>query len=132
MTQTNTPSMRSRYRGCLIGGAVGDALGAPVEFMSLSQIRTAFGPAGISGFAPAYGRLGAITDEDARTFDVPLSFLTKGQKYVAEIYADGPGASWSENPLSVAISKRNVDSNTHLSVALAAGGGQAIRIRPAR
>jgi alpha-glucosidase len=76
--------------------------------------------------------LGAITDEDARTFDVPLSFLTRGQKYVAEIYADGPGASWSDNPLSVAISRRNVDSNTHLSVVLAAGGGQAIRIRPAK
>jgi alpha-glucosidase len=76
--------------------------------------------------------LGAITDEEARTFDVPLSFLTKGQKYVAEIYADGPGANWVTNPLPVAISKRNVDSNTHLSVVLAAGGGQAIRIRPAK
>jgi alpha-glucosidase len=76
--------------------------------------------------------LGAITDEEARTFDVPLSFLTKGQKYVAEIYADGPGANWVTNPLPVAISKRNVDSNTRLSVKLAAGGGQAIRIRPAR
>ncbi|MDB4870565.1 MAG: hypothetical protein JWL97_1569 [Gemmatimonadales bacterium] len=75
--------------------------------------------------------LGAITDEEARTFDVPLSFLTKGQKYVAEIYADGPGANWVTNPLPVAISKRNVDSNTHLSLVLAAGGGQAIRIRPA-
>ncbi len=76
--------------------------------------------------------LGAITDEDARTFDVPLSFLTKGQKYVAEIYADGPGANWRDNPLAVAISKRNVDSNTRLSVVLAPGGGQAIRIRPAK
>jgi alpha-glucosidase len=76
--------------------------------------------------------LGAITDEEARTFDVPLSFLTKGQNYVAEIYADGPGANWVTNPLPVAISKRNVDSNTHLSVVLAAGGGQAIRIRPAK
>ncbi|MDQ6871202.1 MAG: glycoside hydrolase family 97 protein [Gemmatimonadota bacterium] len=76
--------------------------------------------------------LGAITDEEARTFDVPLSFLTKGQKYVAEIYADGPGANWVTNPLPVAISKRNVDSSTHLSVVLAAGGGQAIRIRPAK
>lgn len=76
--------------------------------------------------------LGAITDEDARTFDVPLSFLTRGQKYVAEIYADGPGANWHDNPLPVAISKKNVDSNTHLSIALAAGGGQAIRLRPAR
>jgi len=76
--------------------------------------------------------LGAITDEEARTFDVPLSFLTKGQKYVAEIYADGPGANWRDKPLSVAISKRDVDSSTRLSVALAPGGGQAIRIRPAK
>jgi alpha-glucosidase len=76
--------------------------------------------------------LGAITDEEARTFDVPLSFLTKGQKYVAEIYADGPGANWATNPLPVAISKRNVDSGTHLTLVLAPGGGQAIRIRPAK
>jgi alpha-glucosidase len=74
--------------------------------------------------------LGAITDEEGRTFDVPLSFLTKGQKYVAEIYADGPGANWRDKPLSVAISKRNVDSSTRLRVVLAPGGGQAIRIRP--
>ena len=76
--------------------------------------------------------LGAITDEEARTFDVPLSFLTKGQKYIAEIYADGPGANWRDKPLSVAISKRNVDSSTRLRVVLAPGGGQAIRIRPAK
>ena len=34
------------FRGCLLGGAVGDALGAPVEFMSLEEIRTRFGPRG--------------------------------------------------------------------------------------
>ena len=67
MTQTNNPSMRSRYRGCLIAGAVGDALGAPVEFMSLAQIRTTFGPSGIGKFASAYGRLGAITDDTQMT-----------------------------------------------------------------
>jgi alpha-glucosidase len=76
--------------------------------------------------------LGAITDEEGRTFNVPLSFLTPGRKYVAEIYADGPGANWASNPLSVSISKRNVDSNTSLSVVLAPGGGQAVRITPAR
>lgn len=54
---------RSRFRGCLLGGAVGDALGAPVEFMSAEEIRTCFGPAGIRDFAPAFGRLGAITDD---------------------------------------------------------------------
>jgi alpha-glucosidase len=75
--------------------------------------------------------LGAITDEEARTFEVPLSFLTKGQKYVAEIYADGPGANWLTNPLPVAISKRAVTSASVLHVVLAPGGGQAVRIRPA-
>ena len=42
--------------------------------------------------------LGAITDEEARTIDVPLSFLPRGQRYVAEIYADGPGANWRDQP----------------------------------
>jgi alpha-glucosidase len=75
--------------------------------------------------------IGAITDEQARTFDVPLSFLTPGTRYVAEIYADGPGANWRTNPLPVAISSRPVDSTTRLRMVQAPGGGQAIRIRPA-
>ncbi len=76
--------------------------------------------------------LGAITDESGRTFNVPLDFLAPGRKYVAEIYADGPGANWATNPLPVAISKRTVDSRTNLKVVLAPGGGQAIRFTPAR
>jgi alpha-glucosidase len=76
--------------------------------------------------------LGAITDEEGRTFNVPLSFLTPGRKYTAEIYADGPNANWATNPLAIAISKRAVDSNTRLSVVLAPGGGQAVRITPTR
>ena len=76
--------------------------------------------------------LGAITDEEGRTFSVPLNFLTPGRKYTAEIYADGPGANWSTNPLPVSISKRTVDSSTNLSVVLAPGGGQAIRFTPAK
>jgi alpha-glucosidase len=75
--------------------------------------------------------LGAITDEEARTFDVSLSFLTPGRRYVAEIYADGPNANWIDNPLPVTISRRPVTSATRLRVVLAPGGGQAIRIRPA-
>src|SRR2546423_3095759 len=76
--------------------------------------------------------VGAITDEDGRTFDIPLSFLSPGRKYVAEIYADGSGANWLTNPLPVAISKRPVDSRSRVHIVLAPGGGQAIRIRPAR
>ena len=64
--------------------------------------------------------------------DVALSFLTPGKRYVAEIYADGPNADWRTNPLPVAISTQRVTSATRLRVALARGGGQAIRIRAVR
>ena len=74
--------------------------------------------------------LGAITDEQARTFDVPLTFLDPGTSYVADIYADGPGANWETNPLPVTIAHRTVTRASHLRLALAPGGGQAIRIRP--
>lgn len=61
------PSYRDRIRGCLLAGAAGDALGAAVEFLTLREIRARFGPEGIRGYAPAYGRLGAITDDTQMT-----------------------------------------------------------------
>ncbi len=59
--------LRSRFRGCLLGGAVGDALGAPVEFLDLDEILRAYGQQGIRDNAPAYGKLGAITDDTQMT-----------------------------------------------------------------
>ena len=58
---------RDRIRGCLLGGAVGDALGAPIEFDSLREIRARFGAAGLVEPAPAFGRVGAITDDTQMT-----------------------------------------------------------------
>jgi ADP-ribosylglycohydrolase len=40
-------SARDRFLGCLLGGGIGDALGAPVEFLSRSEILRSFGPDGI-------------------------------------------------------------------------------------
>jgi ADP-ribosylglycohydrolase/protein-tyrosine phosphatase len=59
--------VRERFLGCLLGGAVGDAMGAPVEFMRLSEIQDRFGPGGVKGFEPAYGRRGAVTDDTQMT-----------------------------------------------------------------
>ena len=59
--------IEDKYLGCLLGGAIGDALGAPIEFMSLEAIREEFGHAGVTGFHPAYGKLGAITDDTQMT-----------------------------------------------------------------
>lgn len=65
----------AHFRGCLLGGAVGDALGAPVEFMSLREIRSRFGSAGVTDLAPAYGRIGAITDDTQMTLWTAESLL---------------------------------------------------------
>lgn len=63
----DTIRLRSRFAGCLLGGAVGDAIGAPVEFLSRREILAAFGPSGITGHARAYGGLGRITDDTQMT-----------------------------------------------------------------
>ena len=46
---------------------MGDALGAPVEFMSRAEIQAHFGAGGIQEYVPAFGRVGAITDDTQMT-----------------------------------------------------------------
>ncbi len=57
----------NRFRGCLLGGAVGDALGAPIEFDSLAQIRARFGERGVTGFVDGTWPCGTITDDTQMT-----------------------------------------------------------------
>jgi ADP-ribosylglycohydrolase len=52
---------RSRVRGTLLGVAVGDALGAPVDQLDLDGIQEAYGAEGVVDLAAAYGRRGAVT-----------------------------------------------------------------------
>ena len=58
---------RASFRGCLLGGAIGDALGAPVEFLTREKIHQRYGARGIERFDVAYGRAGAITDDTQMT-----------------------------------------------------------------
>ncbi|MGW8283879.1 MAG: iron chelate uptake ABC transporter family permease subunit, partial [Gemmatimonadota bacterium] len=61
----------SRVRGSLLGGAIGDQLGAGVEFESIDRICELYGPAGVTGFVPAYGReKGRFTDDTQLTLFV--------------------------------------------------------------
>ena len=71
--------------------------------------------------------VGSITNWDARTVKVPLSFLGDG-KYEAEIYADAADAD--TNAKHTELSKQSVDRNTVLDVKMAPGGGNAIWIHP--
>lgn len=67
MPTTDLEKTKSAFIGCLLGGAVGDALGAAVEFLTLDEILSRFGSAGIHEYAPAYGGLGRITDDTQMT-----------------------------------------------------------------
>ncbi|WP_188187114.1 ADP-ribosylglycohydrolase family protein [Nonomuraea sp. SYSU D8015] len=60
--------VQDRVRGCLLGGAIGDALGAPIEFSSLREIRKHHGTDGISGYVADWrGKTGLITDDTQMT-----------------------------------------------------------------
>ena len=74
--------------------------------------------------------LGAITDESARTLQLPLDFLGNEQSYAATIYRDGDSADWDVNPYDHVIEERLIDREQLLELKLAAGGGAAIRFRP--
>lgn len=75
--------------------------------------------------------LGSVTDENGRNLQTTLSFLEPNQKYVAEIYRDGPDADWQTNPYDIEITEKLVDQSSNLILRLAPGGGQAIRFRKA-
>jgi ADP-ribosylglycohydrolase len=61
------PADTSYFRACLLGGAVGDAFGAPVEFMSLEEIRRRFGPRGVTDLTDGAWPAGSITDDTQLT-----------------------------------------------------------------
>ncbi|MBB1194700.1 glycoside hydrolase family 97 protein [Flavobacterium sp. SOK18b] len=74
--------------------------------------------------------LGAITDENARTSEVKLDFLTPSKKYKAIVYADAANADWKNNPIAYQIKTMTVTSKSKLKLILAAGGGTAVSFEP--
>jgi len=76
--------------------------------------------------------LGAITDEESRVLRIPLSFLDAGQDYTATIYRDGDAAHWKDDPYDYVIEDQTLGRKQSLELRLAAGGGTAIRFRPAK
>ena len=73
--------------------------------------------------------LGGVTDENARTFDVKLDFLTPGVQYEATIYADAPDADFETNPKAYTITRQTVTSETVLNLRMARAGGFAVSLR---
>lgn len=74
--------------------------------------------------------VGGVTNEDARTMTVDFSFLTKGQKYMATIYADAKDTDYETNPEKYVISRRVVTAKDKEKIFMARGGGFAISLMP--
>ena len=104
------------------------------KMSSLNSGRLA-GKSGAWEFANADGKehdvwfLGGVTDENARTFDVKLDFLTPGVQYEATIYADAPDADFETNPKAYTITRQTVTSETVLNLRMARAGGFAVSLR---
>jgi ADP-ribosylglycohydrolase len=58
---------KNAYQGCLMGGAIGDALGAPIEFLSFDQIQSKYGVKGIDTFVEFGDGMGEFTDDTQMT-----------------------------------------------------------------
>ena len=64
---TGREQFLGKYQGCLLGGAIGDALGYPVEFDSHDWIVHRFGPDGITAYA---------SDEPVFSDDTQMTLFT--------------------------------------------------------
>ena len=72
---------QSTYRGCLLGLAVGDAMGYPVDSLTLGEIRENYGPNGLLGYdlVNGYADITSYTQLAAFTCNGLLIALTRGQ-----------------------------------------------------
>ena len=73
--------------------------------------------------------LGGVTDENERSFKIPLNFLEKGRKYEATIYMDANDAHYQTNNAAYVIKKMKVSAKDKLTIRMAPGGGFAVSFK---
>lgn len=135
-TEIRPEQLHSRYRGSLLGGAIGDALGRPGEGRSPQFIREQYGS--LSDFYPWFGweggPKGTITDDTQLTICVARSYVTRGglepedlaRRFVAWL----PQGRGKGRTCTAAV--RNLEAGTpwHESGLESAGNGAAMRSAP--
>ena len=74
---------RDAYRGCLLGLAIGDAMGYPVDTRTWPQIREDYGPYGLMGYdlRNGYAEISSHTQLTAFSCNGLLLGQTRGQVY---------------------------------------------------
>ena len=122
-------TLQDKIRGSLIGGAIGDALGYPVEFMSIASIKKRFGERGITRFEPQNGKAVVSDDTQMTLFTAcgllnakpqdKLPKLAISEAYIEWYYTqtwrkpDGPYGCWISSIPE--LNKRRAPGNTCMS-----------------
>lgn len=70
----------NRFKGCILGGAVGDALGYPIEFMSEEEIFFTYGENGITGYNLNNGVAEISDDTQMTLFTIDGLLLSDGDE----------------------------------------------------
>lgn len=69
--------IRDRFIGCILGGAIGDALGYPVEFLNINEIYDKYGVSGIKDLkVDRFSRNALISDDTQMTLFTIEGILT--------------------------------------------------------
>ena len=89
--------MESRFRGCLLGMAVGDAMGAAVEKKSYEEICETYGPAGLLGYDTVNGlaEITSYTQVAAYALNGLLLGISRGQTHDAMAYITMALKEWA-------------------------------------
>jgi len=72
--------------------------------------------------------IGGMNSGEARTLELPLTFLAPEKTYIANVYSDDPSV---ETRTHVRIDRFEVNSKTVLKLPMSAQGGQAVHLKPA-
>ena len=100
----------NHFTGCLLGGAIGDALGAPVEFMALEVIRRQYGPQGVTDYIEYPDHTGEFTDDTQMTLFTAEGLLRANHRAVLN-----PHLTWAANwPLLPMATHRGTSAPEHL------------------
>ena len=98
---SHAPSLRERALGAYLGLAVGDALGAPVEFMTAQEIRSAHGTLRhMAGGGWLRLKPGQVTDDTQMSLHLGRALIASGG-WDARAAAEQWAAWWRTRPIDI-------------------------------
>ena len=83
-------TVRSLARACLLGGAIGDAMGAPIEFLTLAEMRQRYGAMGVTDFVADRWPAGSITDDTQMTLFTAEGMIRAKMRAIHKGIVHGP------------------------------------------